>query len=64
MNKTTKELNMKPTLKNNEVVKYKTWNDDAFTTITRNNNTVTIETIYRYAPQKKRTISYKGFCCI
>ncbi len=52
---------MKLTLKNNEVVNYKTWNDDAFTTITRNNNTVTIKTLYRYAPTKKRTMSYKAY---
>lgn len=49
------------TLKNNQTKKQKNWNDTALTIMTRKDNKVYIETIYRYAPTKKRTMSYKDF---
>ncbi len=49
------------TLKNNEVKKEKNWNDSALNIMTRKNNTVVIETIYRYAPVAKKTITYSEF---
>ncbi len=52
---------MKLTLKNNEVVKYKSWDDSVFTVITRKNNTVEIETFSRYAPYKKRKLTYEQY---
>ena len=52
---------MELTLKNNEVVKYKSWDDSIFTIITRKNNNVEIETLSRYAPYKKRKMTYEQY---
>jgi len=48
-------------LKNNQTLKEKNWNDTALNIITRKNNIVFIETIYRYAPTKKIKMSYLDF---
>ncbi len=48
-------------LKNNQTIKEKNWNDTALNIITRKNDLVTIETIYRYGKTKKITISYSEF---
>ena len=48
-------------LKNNQTFKEKNWNDTALNIITRKNNKVYIETIYRYAPVKKMTMSYADY---
>ena len=49
------------TLKNNQTKQQKNWNDTALTIMTRKDNKVYIETIYRYAPTKKYTMTYKQF---
>ena len=49
------------TLKNNQTKQEKNWNDTALTIMTRKNNKVYIETVYRYAPVKKFTMSYREF---
>jgi len=49
------------TLKNNEVKKEKNWNDSALNIMTRKNNNVIVETIYRYAPVNKKIMTYSEF---
>ncbi len=49
------------TLENNQIKKEKNWNDTALNIYTRKGNSVTIETIYRYAPSRIKTISYDDF---
>ena len=49
------------TLKNNQTKKEKNWNDTALNIMTRKNNIVTVESIYRYAPSQKRTMTYSEF---
>lgn len=51
-------------LKNNQTFKLyteKNWNDTTLNIITRKNNKVYIEIIYRYAPVKKITMSYADY---
>ncbi len=56
-----KDEKMMLTLEKNQTKKEKNWNDTALNIMTRKNNTVTVETIYRYAPTKKRTMTYPEF---
>lgn len=56
-----KDEKMILTLEKNQTKKEKNWNDTALNIITRKNNTVIIETIYRHAPSQKRTMTYPEF---
>jgi len=49
------------TLKNNETKKVKNWNDSCLNIYTRNNDSVIVETIYRYAPSIIKKMSYENF---
>lgn len=48
-------------LKNNETKKIKDWNDSCLNIYTRNNDSVIVETIYRYAPSVVKKMSYEDF---
>tara|TARA_R110000823_G_scaffold303596_1_gene425030 strand:+ start:2024 stop:2206 length:183 start_codon:yes stop_codon:yes gene_type:complete len=48
-------------LKNNETKKVKNWNDSCLNIYTRNNNSVIVDTIYRYAPSITKKMSYENF---
>ena len=48
-------------LKINQTKKEKNWDDTALNIFKRSKNIVTVETIYRYAPSKLKTISYDDF---
>ena len=56
------EKKMILTLKNGET-KWgdKNWNDTAANEMTRNGNTVTVTTVFKYGPSKTRTMTYKEF---
>ena len=52
------------TLKNNETKKVKNWNDSCLNIYTRNNDSVIVETIYRYAPSIIKNMSYETLSSI
>jgi len=56
-----KDEKMILTLNNNQTKKEKNWNDTVLNIMTRKNNTVTVESIYRYAPSQKKTMTYSEF---
>ena len=49
------------TLKDKESKREVNWNDTAMTTMTREGNTVTVESFYRYGSPSIRTMTYKKF---
>ena len=49
------------TLKDNETVRETNWNDTVMTTMTREGNTVIVESFYRYGSPSTRTMTYKKF---
>lgn len=48
-------------IKDGCTIKEKNWDDTALNIFKRSKNIVTVETIYRYAPSKIKTISYDDF---
>ena len=49
------------TLKDNETVRETNWNDTVMTTMTREGNTVIVESFNRYGSPSVRTMTYKKF---
>ena len=49
------------TLKDNQTKWEENWNSTAANKMTRKGNTVTVESIYRYAPSQKKTMTYSEF---
>ncbi len=56
-----KDEKMILTLENNQTKWEENWNSTAANKMTRKGNKVYIETLYRYAPTKKYTMTYKKF---
>ena len=56
-----KDEKMILTLKNNQTKWEENWNSTAANKMTRKGNTVTVKSIYRYAPSQKKTMTYSEF---